>query len=107
MRHRPSAFRRAAKRSGAVARREGVDSRQRGHPATGRALHERSAWATRISIATVYRTVSTLESCGLVERHSFADGRARFETNGSGHHDHFINAAKVTKTWVYPRPDRP
>jgi len=54
-------------------------------------LHERSAWATGISIATVYRSVSTLESCGLIERHSFADGRARFETSGSGHHDHFIN----------------
>ncbi|WP_232215739.1 transcriptional repressor [Paracoccus sp. J55] len=62
-----------------------------GHPATGRALHERSAWATGISIATVYRSVSTLESCGLIERHSFPDGRARFETSGSGHHDHFIN----------------
>ncbi|MDF3905938.1 Fur family transcriptional regulator [Paracoccus sp. AS002] len=55
-------------------------------------LHRRvSKVAPGISIATVYRTVSTLESCGLIERHSFADGRARYETSGSEHHDHFIN----------------
>lgn len=47
--------------------------------------------APHISIATVYRTVNTLESYGLIERHSFADGRARYEAGGSEHHDHFVN----------------
>lgn len=55
-------------------------------------LHRRvSGLAPRISIATVYRTVNTLESYGLIERHSFADGRARYEAGGSEHHDHFVN----------------
>lgn len=47
--------------------------------------------APHISIATVYRTVNTLESYGLIERHSFADGRARYEAGGAEHHDHFVN----------------
>ncbi len=47
--------------------------------------------APNISIATVYRTVNTLESYGLIERHSFADGRARYEARGAEHHDHFVN----------------
>lgn len=55
-------------------------------------LHRRvSEVAPGISIATVYRTLNTLEQYGLIERHSFADGRARFEAGGAEHHDHFIN----------------
>lgn len=55
-------------------------------------LHRRvSRVAPGISIATVYRTVNTLENHGLIERHSFADGRARYEASDSEHHDHFIN----------------
>lgn len=44
-----------------------------------------------IAIATVYRTVSLLEEKGILKRHTFADGRARYETADQGHHDHFIN----------------
>lgn len=44
-----------------------------------------------ISIATVYRTMSTLAELGLIERHSFADGRARYEKAPDSHHDHLIN----------------
>lgn len=55
-------------------------------------LHRRvNEFAPGISIATVYRTVNTLESYGLIERHSFADGRARYEAGGSEHHDHFVD----------------
>ena len=45
----------------------------------------------RISIATVYRTVRLLEEAGILERHEFGDGRARYEDAGKEHHDHLID----------------
>jgi len=44
-----------------------------------------------INIATVYRTMNILAEHGLIERHSFADGRARYEAAPESHHDHLIN----------------
>ncbi len=44
-----------------------------------------------VNIATVYRTMNTLAEHGLIERHSFSDGRARYEAVPESHHDHFIN----------------
>ena len=44
-----------------------------------------------ISIATVYRTVKLLEETGIIERHEFRDGRARYEIVPENHHDHLIN----------------
>lgn len=44
-----------------------------------------------ISIATVYRTVKLLEEVGILERHEFADGRARYEDAQRDHHDHLID----------------
>jgi Fur family ferric uptake transcriptional regulator len=46
---------------------------------------------SRISIATVYRTVRLLEESGIIERHDFGDGRARYEEAGEEHHDHLID----------------
>ena len=43
-----------------------------------------------VSIATVYRTVRLFEDAGLVDRHDFGDGRARYE-EVSEHHDHLID----------------
>lgn len=55
-------------------------------------LHRRvSAVDPRVSLATVYRTVGLLQDMGVLERHTFADGRARYETVQTGHHDHLIN----------------
>ncbi|MFT3689651.1 Fur family transcriptional regulator [Paenirhodobacter sp.] len=55
-------------------------------------LHRRvKAVEPGINIATVYRTMNVLAEHGLIERHSFADGRARYEASGSEHHDHLIN----------------
>jgi Fur family ferric uptake transcriptional regulator len=34
----------------------------------------------RISISTVYRTVRLFEDAGIIERHDFREGRARYET---------------------------
>lgn len=45
----------------------------------------------RISIATVYRTVKLFEESGILEKHEFGDGRARYETADREHHDHLID----------------
>jgi Fur family ferric uptake transcriptional regulator len=45
----------------------------------------------RISISTVYRTVKLFEDAGIIERHDFREGRARYETIPDTHHDHLIN----------------
>lgn len=45
----------------------------------------------RISISTVYRTVKLFEDAGIIERHDFREGRARFEQISDSHHDHLIN----------------
>ena len=46
---------------------------------------------TRISIATVYRTVRLWEESGILDRHDFGDGRSRYEEVPDEHHDHLIN----------------
>jgi Fur family ferric uptake transcriptional regulator len=45
----------------------------------------------RISISTVYRTVKLFEDAGIIERHDFREGRARYEQIPDAHHDHLIN----------------
>jgi Fur family ferric uptake transcriptional regulator len=56
------------------------------------ALHARaSAIDPGISIATVYRTVRLFEEAGILERHDFGDGRARYEAAADAHHDHLID----------------
>jgi Fur family ferric uptake transcriptional regulator len=55
-------------------------------------LHSRaSAIDAGISIATVYRTVRLFEEAGILERHDFGDGRARYEAAADVHHDHLID----------------
>jgi Fur family ferric uptake transcriptional regulator len=55
-------------------------------------LHTRSsAIDPGISIATVYRTVRLFEEAGILERHDFGDGRARYEAAAEAHHDHLID----------------
>ncbi|MDB5691302.1 MAG: ferric uptake regulation protein [Alphaproteobacteria bacterium] len=56
------------------------------------ALHARAAAIdSGISIATVYRTVRLFEEAGILERHDFGDGRARYEAAPESHHDHLID----------------
>lgn len=45
----------------------------------------------KISLATVYRTVKLLEETGILEKHEFGDGRARYEDADRDHHDHLID----------------
>ena len=55
-------------------------------------LHRRAAAIdSRISIATVYRTVRLFEEAGILERHDFRDGRSRYEEAPEEHHDHLID----------------
>ena len=55
-------------------------------------VHRRSAEEdSRISIATVYRTMRLFEEAGIVARHDFGDGRARYGEASSAHHDHLID----------------
>ena len=44
-----------------------------------------------ISLSTVYRTLSALESQGVIHRHQFEGAPARFEHAESAHHDHMID----------------
>ena len=55
-------------------------------------LHRRSAEIDPgISIATVYRTVRLFEEAGILAKHDFGDGRARYEETPDEHHDHLID----------------
>ena len=46
---------------------------------------------SKISIATVYRTVRLFEKAGLLDKHDFGDGRARYERSSNDHHDHLVD----------------
>ncbi|WP_067732942.1 Fur family transcriptional regulator [Novosphingobium naphthalenivorans] len=60
-------------------------------------LHERAtAIDPGISIATVYRTVRLFEEAGILDRHDFGDGRARYEAAPEAHHDHMIDVETGT-----------
>jgi Fur family ferric uptake transcriptional regulator len=55
-------------------------------------LHKRvNKVDTKISIATVYRTVKLFEESGIVEKHDFKGGKARYEQSPDEHHDHLID----------------
>ena len=45
----------------------------------------------KISIATVYRTVKLFEEAGILAKHDFRGGKARYEQISESHHDHLID----------------
>ena len=61
------------------------------HPDTEELYNRASSVDERISISTVYRTVALFEDAGIIERHDFRDGRARYEQAPESHHDHLID----------------
>ena len=61
------------------------------HPDVEELYRRASATDSRISIATVYRTVRLLEEHGILERRDFGGGRARYEPSEHGHHHHLID----------------
>lgn len=62
-----------------------------GHPDAAQIFARAVARDSRISLATVYRTMKALEESGAIQRHAFAGGRARFEQAPAAHHDHLID----------------
>ena len=55
-------------------------------------LHKRiNKIDSKISIATVYRTVKLFEEAGVVSKHDFKGGKARYEKYPEEHHDHLID----------------
>jgi len=61
------------------------------HPDVEELYRRCAAVDGRISISTVYRTVKLFEDAGIIERHDFREGRARYEQISDTHHDHLIN----------------
>ena len=61
------------------------------HPDVEELYRRASAQDPRISLSTVYRTLNLFEEAGLVTKHDFKDGRARFEPIPDEHHDQLID----------------
>ncbi len=68
-----------------------VIERSADHPDVEELYQRASAIDPKISLSTVYRTVNLFEEAGLVTKHDFKDGRARFELIPDAHHDHLID----------------
>ena len=68
-----------------------VISEAEDHPDVEKLYQRASAIDKGISIATVYRTVRLFEEAGILDRHDFGDGRARYEAAPEAHHDHLID----------------
>lgn len=61
------------------------------HPDVEEVYRRAAELDSKISIATVYRTMRLFEDEGIVDRHDFGDGRARYEETSDEHHDHLID----------------
>ena len=62
------------------------------HPCTFE-IHRRASAGRPIGVATVYRALNSLARAGLVTRHVFRDGKARYERVGATPHPHLIDVA--------------
>ena len=61
------------------------------HPDVDELYKRASKIDSRISIATVYRTVKLFEEAGIIAKHDFKGGKARYEELNESHHDHLID----------------
>ena len=61
------------------------------HPDVDELYNRVSKIDSKISIATVYRTVKLFEESGILAKHEFKGGKARYEQLNEGHHDHLID----------------
>ena len=66
-------------------------SESQDHPDVDELYKRASKIDPKISIATVYRTVKLFEEAGIVAKHDFKGGKARYEELNEGHHDHLID----------------
>ena len=63
-------------------------------------LHKKvGKFDSKISIATVYRTVKLFEEASIVAKHDFKGNKARYEQASEEHHDHLIdiNTGEITE----------
>ena len=68
-----------------------VMSDSQDHPDVDELYKRVSKVDTKISIATVYRTVKLFEEAGILAKHDFKGGKARYEEISESHHDHLID----------------
>ncbi len=68
-----------------------VMSEANDHPDVDELYKRVSKIDAKISIATVYRTVKRFEESGIVAKHDFKGGKARYEELSESHHDHLID----------------
>ena len=68
-----------------------VMSKSDDHPNVDELYKRVSKIDSRISIATVYRTVKLFEESGILAKHEFKGGKARYEKLNESHHDHLID----------------
>ena len=61
------------------------------HPDVDELYNRVSKIDSKISIATVYRTVKLFEEFGILAKHEFKGGKARYEQLSESHHDHLID----------------
>ena len=61
------------------------------HPDVDELYKRVSKIDTKISIATIYRTVKLFEEAGIITKHDFKGGKARYEELSESHHDHLID----------------
>ena len=61
------------------------------HPDVDELYNRVSMLDSKISIATVYRTVKLFEEAGILAKHDFKGGKARYEEMSESHHDHLID----------------
>ena len=76
-----------------------VMSESEDHPDVDELHKKVSKLDSKISIATVYRTVKLFEEAGIVSKHDFKGNKARYEQSTKEHHDHLIdiNTGKITE----------
>ena len=68
-----------------------VMSQSSDHPDVDELYNRVSKIDSKISIATVYRTVKLFEEAGILTKHDFKGGKARYEAIVESHHDHLID----------------
>ena len=68
-----------------------VMSESHDHPDVDELYNRVTKIDSKISIATVYRTVKLFEESGILTKHEFKGRKARYEELNEGHHDHLID----------------
>jgi len=76
-----------------------VMSESENHPDVDELHKKISKFDSKISIATVYRTVKLFEEAGIVAKHDFKGSKSRYEQAPEEHHDHLIeiNSGEITE----------